>query len=50
MGSQTEKTLLTCLMGERSTTESEQILNLNNVPVYPFPDQAGPVIERHVGI
>ena len=45
MGSQTEKTLLTCLMGERSTTESEQILNLNNVPVYAFPDQAGPVLK-----
>ena len=44
MGSQTEKTLLTCLMGERSTAESKQILNLNNVPVYPFPDQAGPVL------
>ena len=45
MGSQTEKTLLTCLMGERSTAESEQILNLNNVPVYAFPDQAGPVLK-----
>ena len=45
MSSQTEKTLLTCLMGERSTAESEQILNLNNVPVYPFPDQAGPVLK-----
>lgn len=44
MSSQTEKTLLTCLMGERSTAESKQILNLNNVPVYPFPDQAGPVL------
>ena len=32
-------------MGERSTAESEQILNLNNVPVYPFPDQAGPVLK-----
>jgi len=32
-------------MGERSTEESEQILNLNNVPVYPFPDQAGPVLK-----
>jgi len=45
IGKQTEKTLLTCLMGERSTQESEQILNLNNVPVYTFPDQAGPVLK-----
>ena len=45
IGNQTKKTLLTCLMGERSTKESEQILNLNNVPVYPFPDQAGPVLK-----
>lgn len=45
VGKQTKKTLLTCLMGERSTEESEQILNLNNVPVYPFPDQAGPVLK-----
>ena len=45
VGKQTKKTLLTCLMGERSTEESERILNLNNVPVYPFPDQAGPVLK-----
>ncbi len=45
IGEHTQKTLLTCLMGERSTQESEQILNLNNVPVYPFPDQAGPVLK-----
>ena len=45
IGKQTKKTLLTCLMGERSTLESEQILNLNNVPVYTFPDQAGPVLK-----
>jgi len=45
MSSQTEKTLLTCLMGERSTTESEQILSLNNVHVYAFLDQDGPVLK-----
>jgi len=45
IGQQTEKTLLTCLMGERSTRESEQILNLNKVPVYTFPDQVGPVLK-----
>ena len=41
----TEKTLLTCLMGERSTTESEQVLNLHNVPVFKFPDQMGSVLK-----
>lgn len=41
----TDKTLLTCLMGERSTNESEQILNLHNVPVFKFPDQMGPVLK-----
>ena len=45
IGKKTEKTLLTCLMGERSTKESEQILNSNRVPVYTFPDQAGPVLK-----
>lgn len=45
IGQQTKKTLLTCLMGERSTKESEQILNMNRVPVYTFPDQAGPVLK-----
>lgn len=44
IGRKTQKTLLTCLMGERSTLEAEQILNLNSVPVYKFPDQAGPVL------
>ncbi len=41
----TDKTLLTCLMGERSTNESEQVLNLHNVPVFKFPDQMGPVLK-----
>jgi len=41
----TDKTLLTCLMGERSTGESEQVLNQNNVPVFKYPDQAGPVLK-----
>ena len=45
IGKKTERTLLTCLMGERSTAESEQLLNLNNVPVFKFPDQAGPVLK-----
>ncbi len=44
-GQTTQKTLLTCLMGERSTGESEQILNTNRVPVYKFPDLAGPVLK-----
>ena len=38
----TKKTLLACLMGERSTLESEQALNLAGVPVYTFPDEPGP--------
>ncbi len=45
IASQTDKTLLTCMMGERSTTESVQILNLNRVPVFAFPDQPGPVLK-----
>ncbi|NLB72134.1 MAG: CoA-binding protein [Chloroflexi bacterium] len=45
IGKKTEKTILTCLMGERSTCESEQMLNLNKVPVFKFPDQAGPVLK-----
>ena len=45
IGEMTQKTLLTCLMGERSTLEAEQILNLNSVPVFKFPDQAGPVLQ-----
>jgi acetyltransferase len=45
IGNQTKKTLLSCLMGERSTKEAGQILNLNNVPVYTFPDQVGPVLK-----
>ena len=45
IGKKTEKTLLTCLMGERSTKEAEQALNSNNVPVYAFPEQAGPVLK-----
>ena len=41
----TKKTLLACLMGERSTLESEQALNLAGVPVYTFPDEPGPVLK-----
>ncbi len=41
----TDKTLLTCLMGERSTQEAEQVLNSNNVPVFNLPELAGPVLK-----
>lgn len=44
-GRHTQKTLLTCLMGRRSTLESEQLLNKAGVPVYPYPDQTGPVVK-----
>ena len=44
-GKKTEKTLLTCLMGERSTGEAERLLNLNKVPVFKYPDQAAPVLK-----
>jgi len=45
IGKKTEKTLLTCLMGERSTLESEQYLNTEGVPVYAYPDEAGRVLK-----
>jgi len=45
IGKQTNKTLLTCLMGERSTLESEQCLNMAGVPVYAYPDEAGRVLK-----
>lgn len=45
IGKQSNKTMLTCLMGERSTGESETLLNLNGVPVYNYPDLAGPVLK-----
>lgn len=41
----TDKTLLTCLMGERSTQEAEQVLNTNNVPVFNLPELTGPVLK-----
>ncbi len=44
IGGKTNKTLVTCLMGERSTLESEQYLNMAGVPVYAFPDEAGRVL------
>ena len=44
VGKKTNKTLLSCLMGERSTLESEQYLNEAGVPVYAFPDEAGRVL------
>ena len=45
IGKQTNKTLLTCLMGERSTLESEQWLNMAGVPVFAYPDEAGRVLK-----
>ena len=45
VGKKTNKTLLTCLMGERSTLESEQYLNMAGVPVYAYPDEAGRVLK-----
>lgn len=45
IGKKTNKTLLTCLMGERSTLESEQYLNMAGVPVYAYPDEAGRVLK-----
>lgn len=44
IGKKTNKTLLTCLMGERSTLEAEQCLNMAGVPVYVYPDEAGRVL------
>jgi len=45
VGKKTNKTLLTCLMGERSTLESEQYLNMAGVPVYAYPDETGRVLK-----
>ena len=45
IGKQTNKTLLTCLMGERSTLESEQWLNMAGGPVFAYPDEAGRVLK-----
>ena len=41
---QTQKTMLTCLVGERSTGESEALLNGAKVPVFRYPDQIGPIL------
>lgn len=41
----TNKTLLTCLMGQHSTSEAVRMLNENGVPVYVYPDQVGPVLK-----
>ena len=41
---QTDKTMLTCLMGERSVRAARAFLNRTGVPVYQFPDQVGPVL------
>jgi acetyltransferase len=41
---QTEKTILTCLVGERSTREANAFLNASGVPVFRFPEQIGPVL------
>ncbi len=45
VGKRTNKTLLSCMMGERSTLESEQYLNEGGVPVYAYPDEAGRVLK-----
>lgn len=42
---QTQKTLLTCLMGYHSTGEATQLLNQNGVPVFAYPDQMGAVLK-----
>ena len=41
---QTEKTMLTCLVGERSTREANAFLNASGVPVFRFPEQIGTVL------
>jgi acetyltransferase len=41
---QTQKTMLTCLVGERSTREAEALLNSTKVPVFRYPDQIGPIL------
>ena len=41
---QSQKTMLTCLVGERSTGESEALLNSAKVPVFRYPDQIGPIL------
>jgi len=41
---QTQKTMLTCLVGERSTGEAEALLNSSKVPVFRYPDQIGPLL------
>ncbi|MGI6251710.1 MAG: acetate--CoA ligase family protein [Anaerolineaceae bacterium] len=41
----TSKTLLACLMGQRSTSEATALLNQNSLPVYTYPDQIGFVLK-----
>lgn len=41
----TNKTFLTCLMGERSVRDARALLNQSKVPVYQYPDQIGPVLK-----
>ena len=41
---QTNKTMLTCLVGERSIREANAFLNASGVPVFRFPEQIGPVL------
>mgnify|MGYP002682366020 FL=1 len=41
---QTDKTMLTCLVGERTTREANAFLNASGVPVFRFPEQIGPVL------
>ena len=41
----TQKTMLTCLMGNISTKQAADLLNIAKVPVYDVPDAAGPVLK-----
>ncbi len=41
---QTDKTMLTCLVGERSTREANAFLNASGVAVFRFPEQIGTVL------
>lgn len=41
----TNKTFLTCLMGERSVRDARALLNQSKVPVYQYPDQIGSVLK-----
>lgn len=40
-----QKTVLTCLMGNHSTGEAVKLLNQHGVPVFAYPDQVGTVLK-----